>query len=202
MKKLLILLLAAAELAAGGTCAHDWKDATCTEPKTCAVCGQTEGEALGHDWEEATLRTPKTCKVCGATEGDTLASEITCDDLTSPYHPGKPKMWKKATVVDGKLEPAKYNSIMFRPCLKGGTGGIYFKIVPTDDLVVKIDGQETTDFTYTYGNLVLNQSLIDSLDKGIRILEVYSTGGNFWDAFVVMDIDDLEAHIADVTDGQ
>ena len=30
---------------------HDWIDATCTEPKTCDRCGETEGTALGHDWE-------------------------------------------------------------------------------------------------------------------------------------------------------
>ena len=27
---------------------HTWTDATCTAPKTCSVCGATEGEALGH----------------------------------------------------------------------------------------------------------------------------------------------------------
>lgn len=27
---------------------HAWKDATCTDPKTCTVCGATEGEATGH----------------------------------------------------------------------------------------------------------------------------------------------------------
>ncbi|MBQ9180227.1 MAG: hypothetical protein IJ132_05440, partial [Firmicutes bacterium] len=35
------------------TVAHDWKEATCTESKTCKSCGTTEGEALGHkygDW--------------------------------------------------------------------------------------------------------------------------------------------------------
>ena len=31
------------------TCAHKWKEATCTEPKTCVYCGMTEGEPLGHD---------------------------------------------------------------------------------------------------------------------------------------------------------
>ena len=25
------------------TCAHKWKEATCTEPKTCVYCGMTEG---------------------------------------------------------------------------------------------------------------------------------------------------------------
>ena len=29
---------------------HVWVDATCTEVKTCSVCGTTEGEALGHDY--------------------------------------------------------------------------------------------------------------------------------------------------------
>lgn len=27
---------------------HSWNDATCTAPKTCAICRTTEGEALGH----------------------------------------------------------------------------------------------------------------------------------------------------------
>ncbi len=29
---------------------HVWIEATCTAPKTCAVCGATEGDALSHDW--------------------------------------------------------------------------------------------------------------------------------------------------------
>lgn len=29
-------------------CSHEWDDATCTAPKTCSVCGETEGDALGH----------------------------------------------------------------------------------------------------------------------------------------------------------
>ena len=32
-------------------CNHDWTGATCTAPKTCSVCGATEGEALGHNHE-------------------------------------------------------------------------------------------------------------------------------------------------------
>lgn len=37
-------------------CRHsEWTPATCTAPKTCSACGETEGEALGHnpgDWTE------------------------------------------------------------------------------------------------------------------------------------------------------
>jgi hypothetical protein len=46
---------------------HAWADATCVAPKTCTVCGETEGEALGHTpGAEATCTTAQTCTVCGA----------------------------------------------------------------------------------------------------------------------------------------
>ena len=60
---------------------HNWVEATCTEPKTCSKCGETEGEALGHAWVNASCETPKTCSVCGATKGDALGHtwvEATC----------------------------------------------------------------------------------------------------------------------------
>ena len=56
----------------GEALGHTWVDATCAEPKTCSVCEETEGEALGHTWVEATCSEPKTCSVCGETEGDAL----------------------------------------------------------------------------------------------------------------------------------
>ena len=34
---------------------HTWEDATCETPKTCSVCGATEGEALGHAPGEAVV---------------------------------------------------------------------------------------------------------------------------------------------------
>ena len=51
---------------------HTWADATCTEPKTCSECGETEGEVLEHTWVEATCAEPKHCSVCGETEGEAL----------------------------------------------------------------------------------------------------------------------------------
>ena len=47
-------------------------------------CGDTytdfETDALGHDFMEATTEAPKTCKVCGTTEGDKLPSEDNTPD--------------------------------------------------------------------------------------------------------------------------
>ena len=48
---------------------HEWAEATCTEPKTCSTCGETEGVAKEHQWTEATCTEPKTCSLCGDTEG-------------------------------------------------------------------------------------------------------------------------------------
>lgn len=65
----------------GCQCSHEWTDADCLTPKTCAKCGETEGEALGHSWAAATCAAPKTCTGCGLTEGDVLDhvwTEATC----------------------------------------------------------------------------------------------------------------------------
>jgi len=56
-------------------CTHQWSEATCTKPKTCKLCKDTEGNALGHDWSEATCTKPKTCKLCKDTEGDALGHD-------------------------------------------------------------------------------------------------------------------------------
>ena len=57
-------------VAAEAECQHQWNDATCKAPKTCSLCGETEGEVGDHSWEDATCKAPKTCSVCDATEGE------------------------------------------------------------------------------------------------------------------------------------
>lgn len=39
---------------------HDWKSATCTEPKKCTICGKTEGNANGHNYNSS-----HKCYSCG-----------------------------------------------------------------------------------------------------------------------------------------
>ena len=43
---------------------HLWKEATCTEPRTCQTCGATEGEPLGHEPTEAGYWKPSVCLRC------------------------------------------------------------------------------------------------------------------------------------------
>lgn len=63
---------------------HTWVEATCTEPKTCSECGETEGEPLGHTWVEATCSEPKHCSVCGETEGEPLEHTLTEANYQQP----------------------------------------------------------------------------------------------------------------------
>lgn len=63
---------------------HTWDEATCTTPKTCSECGETEGETLGHTWEEATCTTAKTCSVCNEIEGAPLEHQWIEATLEAP----------------------------------------------------------------------------------------------------------------------
>jgi len=88
-KKLLSFALALAmclELVACGH-SHVWQDATCTTPKTCAECGETEGEALTHTLGEANYQSPAVCEVCGEPVGEPLAAAFVSSDLDkSAFH--------------------------------------------------------------------------------------------------------------------
>ena len=70
MKRFILLFLALVMCFSLSACCirHDWKEATCTEPKTCVKCGKTDGEPLGHK-EVADEAVEPTCTETGLTEG-------------------------------------------------------------------------------------------------------------------------------------
>lgn len=83
---LLVALLCMSILTACGkpTCEHEWYVATCDTPKTCALCGKTNGEPTGHLWAAATCQQPKTCTLCGLTEGEALEHSWIEADCENP----------------------------------------------------------------------------------------------------------------------
>ena len=52
------------------TCEHAWVDASCTLPKTCELCGETEGEPNGHGGGLATCTDKAICLGCGEEYGE------------------------------------------------------------------------------------------------------------------------------------
>jgi len=58
-------------------CEHEWLEATCTEPKTCNICAETEGDPLGHT-EETVAGKAATCTEAGLTDGKKCSA---CDEV-------------------------------------------------------------------------------------------------------------------------
>lgn len=75
---------------AGDSLGHKWTDATCAEPKTCTICGETEGEPLGHHWLEATYDAPRTCSICGETDGEPLEKPQDSNTYDTPTYVSDP----------------------------------------------------------------------------------------------------------------
>lgn len=89
MKKTILLLMALCLCFSLCACClqHEWVDATCTEPKTCAKCGETEGEALGHQFSEAGYLSPAVCSVCGEVSGEPIPDFFTENGLSVAASP-------------------------------------------------------------------------------------------------------------------
>ena len=69
----LVLVMLLSMTACG--CDHEFERATCEEPSTCSLCGETEGEPRGHKFKDATADEPKTCSRCGKTKGKPLGED-------------------------------------------------------------------------------------------------------------------------------
>lgn len=88
-------------------CFHDWKDATCTEPKTCSNCGKTEGEALGHKFGEYETTVEATCAEVGSkTARCEVCGELTTREIPKIDHtPGKWEVDEKPSInSDGSVK--------------------------------------------------------------------------------------------------
>ena len=84
-KKLLSVILIFALCICFASCGHkhSWTDATCTLPKTCSSCNETDGTAMGHIYKGGV------CSACGA-EDSILAEKYTraLDHIEKRDYPG------------------------------------------------------------------------------------------------------------------
>ena len=68
--------------------AHDcvYSDATCTTPKTCTICGATDGEALGHSYDNGVVTTPATCTEVGVKTFTCTCGNYYTEDIDALGH--------------------------------------------------------------------------------------------------------------------
>ncbi len=104
---------------------HTWNDATCTDPKTCSVCGATEGDALGHSYDNFY------CTVCGDAEGVAVIND------TTVY----------ATLADALNKAVDGDTVKL---LEGVSGKDTYKI--TNDINLDLNGKT---LRHTSGNTVI-----------------------------------------------
>ena len=101
-------------------CVHDFAKATCKAPKTCTLCGVTDGEPLEHSWKGPFCNLPVHCSVCGYSESEELGEH-------EWSHPNctYPKTCHYCGLTEG--EPNDEHSWFMAPCIKVNMCSICYK---------------------------------------------------------------------------
>lgn len=138
-------------------CIHKWNEATCEAPKTCAICGDTEGKPLGHEtmvWsivENPTCskegKQEANCKRCGKMLYDTV-------DKLDHINDGKWTVTKEYVInPDGTVTPG------------------------TESILCSVCGEEIESREYTIeltpgqkNALIMSQRMIDSIHPSYKHL--------------------------------
>lgn len=88
---------------------HMWSSGDCENPKSCYVCGLTEGGAPGHQWVEANCDRAKYCKVCEVSDGEPLNHSSYTSEILEQARPGKAGKKKNICNFCGlESEPISY----------------------------------------------------------------------------------------------
>ena len=64
---------------------HIWEDATCEHPRTCNMCGETQGDALAHHWI-GECGQKEYCADCGKISNVAIEHDYTIADCTQNKH--------------------------------------------------------------------------------------------------------------------
>ncbi len=154
---------------------HSYQAATCTTPKTCAVCGATKDAALGHNYKAATCSNPRTCSRCKATEGKPLGhdyKEATCT---------KAKTCEVCHATSGKSLGHSYKAIVITKATatKDGKKGHQCTrcdyIASKTSTIYKASSVKLSATSYTYDGKVKSPSVKVKDSKGNTISSSHYT---------------------------
>ena len=204
MKKSLAIVLTSAFILGmlTGCCReHQWVEASCSTPKTCVVCGKTEGDPLQHQWSTATCSTPMTCSLCDITQGQTLPhtegtpatyqSGALCSvcgqEMSSPLQAEFDEKNITGTFIEINT-PAPYKTACYDDPTLSTTGTVAvidYRRFPSDESHEAKDGYEWITYTWeaTMGDTTSNEH---GYMMGPIINDFY-TIKDFTDSFTVVD---------------
>lgn len=155
---------------------HVWKDATCTEPKTCAVCGTTDGEPAGHNMVD------NVCSVCGFDANPAFTGNRW--DMTNS---ADSKYW--ASAQDVKLGDVSSTTVTEAGTVadytnENGWKGLYLQNAKI--AISKLSGKLT--FTYSTDLNVTAYRIHIMTDKGGALLSDAAKDANYYATIKIADI--------------
>lgn len=151
---------------------HEWSEITCKAPKTCKICGETEGEPSSqHKWEAATCTEPATCSVCGETKGTALGHKAGAWE--TEIEPTLSESGKK--ILHCRMCGEELESEPVDKYLEADATGFNFTADEFADYIKKSTGYQLGEpQSYDYKDLILNTYLVDDSKSGIKEVDVLS----------------------------
>ena len=143
---------------------HSWIDATCTDAKSCKVCGVTQGDALGHLYKTVLTKattssngsSKQVCSVCGDVKSTTTIYKISTVTLSQSNYTYNGKAQKPSVTVknskgttlkngtdytisyaSGRTKIGKYKVTVTFKGNYSGSKAVYFEIGPKNPSSVK-----------------------------------------------------------------
>lgn len=118
-------------------CEHEWVAADCDSPRTCRLCGKTEGEALGHNWGDWVITKPAEIGV----NGEQQRTCSRCNEVETQIIPALPQPEKPS--VPGIPEDSAVGNII------ANSIPAYSGTASTGDKEVAFEILDTTTANYT-----------------------------------------------------
>ena len=150
-------------------CSHIWNLATCTEAKTCSMCGEKQGVALGHSWTNATCTEAKSCSRCGKKSGEPLGH--TTDSGTCSRCGENFSSWKLGEYKDEFGQPSGKKYIITEAY------GVFSNSATTNSTLyaaLQIDNEDIGIMLWEYGSYLV-KGTFDYENYSITILDENGT---------------------------
>lgn len=148
-----ILVLVLLLTLSGFQCKHEWTEADCLTPETCAVCGLTQGEALGHIWKGANYQDPETCTICGTAQGKPLEADFEKYgleiNLWENKHYTEYAESSRSYYIYAPEDGFPYVTSCYSDITKKTTGALYlcnYRIFQSNEIHQAVDGYEWRAF--------------------------------------------------------